>query len=184
MFFLGSGSMVQPFLLLFATPWHFTTGRSTRFMKLWLYLAVRVSACTALECLVLIHVVHIVYKYIIAGLVNPLSIMDVVPWVIVFRISESFFTSGCFQRYRRECHPWRPWKVYQQVAVTDTPDGTRFIFCVRVDITHIIKTLVSTAAQAFFVYRIYICAYGPSNPYFLLTAVQLAGRTLWHHSYG
>jgi hypothetical protein len=48
----------------------------------------------------------------------------------------------------------------------------------------IIQTLVSIAVQAFFVYRIYICAYGPSNPYFLLTAVQLAGRTSWHHSYG
>ena len=38
-----------------------------------------------------------------------------------------------------------------------------FIFCAQGDKAHATQTLVSTPTQAFFVYRIYICAYGVSD---------------------
>ena len=43
----------------------------------------------------------------------------------------------------------------------------------------IIQATVSMPTQGFFVYRIYICAYGPPDPYLLmLTFIQLAEGTL------
>ena len=49
-------------------------------MKLWLLLEVCVLTCTALEHLTYVHLMsHVAYKYIMAGLVNPLTILYAIP---------------------------------------------------------------------------------------------------------
>ena len=49
-------------------------------MKLWLLLVVRVLICTTLGHLTHAHLMsHVAYKYIMAGLVNPLTMLYTVP---------------------------------------------------------------------------------------------------------
>jgi hypothetical protein len=77
MFFSGSGSMVQPFLLLFAT---LLTLRDRALDTIHEALTISGGSCLGMHSSRIIHVVsNIVYKYIMADLVDPSSIMNLVP---------------------------------------------------------------------------------------------------------